>query len=314
MERAMTAGIFVTSVNMSERTGTVKRAVPEVTMDARGIVGDAHAGDWHRQVSLLGQDDIDGFKHRLSRPLEPGEFAENIALRGVDLGTVSILDRFRIGEVELEVTQIGKECHGSACAIFREVGECIMPRRGLFARVLSGGVVRSGDPVVYTPHPFRVAVLTLSDRASRGEYEDRSGPRVRGHLESFFGQTPWHLEVENHLLPDDPVRLRGELTRLRDEGVDIVITTGGTGVGPRDVTPDVVEELADRLIPGIMDVIRVKFGLEKPNAVLSRSVVALLGGTVVYALPGSVKAVDDYMGEILKTMEHVVLMLHGLGH
>ena len=304
----------VVAVNLSEKKGTVKRPVDEIVVNDRGLVGDAHAGLWHRQVSLLGQEDIDLFAKDLGRPLEPGEFAENISLGGIDLSGVSMLDRLLIGDVVLEVTQIGKKCHGSNCAIFQATGDCVMPRKGLFARVIQGGAVRPGDAGSWEPRPFRAAVLTMSDRAFAGEYKDLSGPRVKKHLEEHFGATRWHLDATVTVLPDDADQLREALAKLRDDGVDIVIVTGGTGVGPRDVTPDVVTDLADKMIPGIMDAIRAKYGAEIPNALLSRSVAAVMGGSLVYAIPGSVRAVDEYMVELLKTMEHLVKMLHGLGH
>ncbi len=302
------------AINLSESKGTVKRPVDTATVNERGLEGDAHAGLWHRQISLLGQSDIDGFATGLGRPLEPGEFAENLSLGGIELGDVAVLDRLHIGEVELEVTQIGKKCHGDNCAIFQATGDCVMPRKGLFARVIRGGTIRAGDAGRWTPRPLRAAVLTMSDRAHAGEYEDRSGPRVQEHLERHFGATRWHLEATVTVLPDDAELLRAALCRLRDGGVDLVLTTGGTGVGPRDVTPDVVTDLADKLLPGIMDAIRLKYGADKPNALLSRSVAAVLGRSLVYALPGSVRAVDEYMVEILKTTEHLIKMLHGLGH
>ena len=189
-----------------------------------------------------------------------------------------------------------------------------MPKKGLFARVIQGGTVRAGDIGRWAPRPLRAAVLTMSDRAHAGEYADRSGPRVRDLLTQHYEKTRWHLETTVTVLPDDPERLREVLIKLRDEGVDIIITTGGTGVGPRDITPDVVTAIADKHIPGVMDAIRLKYGMNKPNALLSRSVAAVLGSALVYTLPGSVRAVDEYMAEILGTMEHLVKMLHGLGH
>ncbi len=308
------AAFEVVAVNLSEKKGTVKRPVDEIVVTDRGLTGDAHAGLWHRQVSLLGQQDIDLFAKSLGRPLEPGEFAENFSLGGIDLSGVSVLDRLFIGEVELEVTQIGKKCHGSSCAIFQATGDCVMPRKGLFARVLHGGTVRPGDAGRWEPRPLRAAVLTMSDRAHAGEYKDLSGPRVKEHLERHFGATRWHIETTVSVLPDNAEQLREALAKLRDDGVDIVITTGGTGVGPRDVTPDVVSDMANKPIPGVMDAIRAKYGADKPNALLSRSVAAVVGGSLVYAVPGSVRAVDEYMVEMLKTMEHLIRMLHGIGH
>lgn len=304
--------ITVASVNVSEEKGTGKHAVPAITIDADGVVGDAHAGRWHRQVSLLSDELIQQFAARNNRPVQPGEFAENITTRGLDLDRVAVLDRFIIGDVELEATQIGKHCHGDTCAIFREVGDCIMPRHGIFCRVVRGGPVRPGDPLEFRPRPLRIRIITLSDRASRGEYEDRGGPRIRERLDAFLADKRWRPEIAGIVLPDDEMQLEHELETARDEGVDIVFTTGGTGVGPRDVTPDVVASLADRIIPGIMEHIRVKFGSENPNALLSRGVAATMARTQVYALPGSVRAVDEYLGEILPLVEHVLLMLHAI--
>jgi len=287
----MSKNAEVVSVNISAEKGTVKRPVPEICLDERGIIGDAHAGAWHRQVSLLSQDSINRFAAEMAIQLSPGDFGENIVLCGIDLTTVAVLDRLEIGEVELEVTQIGKECHGDTCAIYRQVGTCIMPTEGLFCRVVQGGTIQPGDSVKYLPRPLEFRIITLSDRAFAGEYADRSGLRV---------------------MPDDADRLRAELGEAVDKGVDVIITTGGTGVGPRDNTPETVAGICGKLIPGIMEAIRVKFGAQNPNALLARGVAGACGQTLIYTLPGSVRAVEEYMGEILLTMEHLILMVHGL--
>ncbi len=304
----------VVSVNISDEKGTAKHPVSELKISERGCVDDAHAGDWHRQVSMLSRESIDRFAENMNRTINPGEFAENITTVGMELGTVSILDRLAIGDVELEVTQIGKECHGESCAIFQEVGKCVMPKEGRFCRVLKPGAIKPGDDITYLQRPLRFRVITLSDRAQRGEYEDLSGARVREILGSFFKDKRWHEEIESSLIGDDAEELRQKLESARDAGVDIVITTGGTGVGPRDITPEVVTQLCDKLIPGVMEQIRLKYGAAKPNALLSRGVAGVMKQTIVYTLPGSVRAVNEYMDEILKTMEHLITMLHGLGH
>jgi MOSC domain-containing protein YiiM len=130
----------ILSINVSPRTGEQKTPVPRATLRPdHGIVGDAHAGDWHRQVSLLADEDIAGMRCR-GIELPFGAFAENITTRGIDLGSLPIGTRLILGPAVLEVTQIGKVCHND-CAIFRAVGDCVMPRRGVFARVIEGGEI-----------------------------------------------------------------------------------------------------------------------------------------------------------------------------
>ena len=248
----------VVSVNVSDEKGTVKRPVAEIRVNPHGIAGDAHAGPWHRQVSMLSREVIAEFETGMKRKIEPGEFAENLTVSGTDLRTVSVLDRFTTGEVEIEVTQIGKECHGEQCAIFREVGKCVMPKEGIFCRVIRGGIIKPGDSISHQLRPLRFSIITLSDRASRKEYEDRSGPRIRELLNDFFSRSRWHTEIETMILPDDAQLLRTELESARDSGIDVIFTTGGTGISPRDITPDVVTSLADKTIPGIMEHIRLK--------------------------------------------------------
>ena len=304
----------VLSVNISKEKGAPKAPAGIIRVDDLGVAGDAHAGHWHRQVSLLAREEVDRFELKAGRPVGNGEFAENITTAGLDLRQVALLDRFRIGPVELEVTQIGKKCHGAGCAIFNQVGECVMPREGLFARVIGGGPVQDGDVIELVQRPLRIRVITLSDRASAGEYEDLSGPKIRELLEAALGAGRWHLDVDCRLIPDSAPMLEQLLEDAFQERLDAVFTTGGTGIGPRDITPEVVTRLSDRLLPGIMDHIRLKYGAANPNALLSRSVAGVTGQTLVFALPGSVKAVSEYMEEILKVLEHSLKMLHGLGH
>ena len=302
----------VVSVNVSDEKGEIKQPVPQVLVDHHGITGDAHAGPWHRQVSLLGQEDIDFFVEKIKRAISPGEFAENITISGIDLGKAAILDRFRIGRVELEVTQIGKHCHGDNCAIYREIGKCVMPKKGIFCRVINEGQIKPGDRVEHIPRPLRIFIITLSDRVSAGVYSDRSGPRARQILEEYFADKRWHLQINNMILADNAEQLTEQLNEVIAGRADVILTLGGTGIGPRDITPETVSSVCDKTIPGIMENIRVKFGNNKPFVLLSRSVAAIAGKTQIYTLPGSVRAVEEYLSEILKTMEHAVFMIHGL--
>lgn len=284
--------------------------VPAILLNERGVDGDAHSGKWHRQVSLLGTESFDKFSQQAGRMLAYGEFAENITTSGIVLYETRPLDRFIIGETELEVTQIGKHCHGDGCAIYREVGNCVMPKEGIFCRVIKGGTVKAGDTVQYLPRIFKVVIITLSDRASAGEYTDRSGPAVEKYVTAYFDSVRSKSSVKRIILPDEAELLKAAIDANRE--ADIIITTGGTGISERDITVDTIEPMLDKKIPGIMELIRMKYGADKPAALLSRSIAGVMGKSLIYTLPGSVKAVEEYMTEINKTLMHSIYMLHNL--
>lgn len=161
------------------------------------------------------------------------------------------------------------------------------------------------------PEPFQCHIITLSDRASKGEYEDLSGPKIHGYLSAFFQEWGKKASIERTVIPDDPLKLK-KLFLKKSADCQLIITTGGTGIGPRDITVDVVKPLLDKEIPGIMEAVRIRYGLEKPNALLSRSIAGVRKNCLVFTLPGSVKAVNEYMTEILKSLEHAYYMLYGV--
>jgi len=304
--------IKIDAVNISEAKGTVKKPVPAILLNRLGIEGDAHAGKWHRQVSLLGKESIDQYNLIANSQISFGEFAENITTEGFPLYQMKILDRLVCNDTILEVTQIGKKCHGAKCHIFVQTGDCVMPKEGIFCRVIAGGVLKPGDMLEYYPKIIKVTVITLSDRASEGIYEDQSGPLLGQLIEQFFAEYGRKNVVEKHMIADDKNVLRQLIQSITGSGCDILFTTGGTGIGERDITPDVVKPMLDKEITGIMELIRVKYGMQFPNALVSRGVAGVIGETLVYTLPGNPKAVKEYLNEIAPTIEHSLRMLHGI--
>lgn len=161
------------------------------------------------------------------------------------------------------------------------------------------------------PEKFEILVITLSDRAYKGEYPDLSGPKIVEKITEFFATSDWLYNIETTLIPDDAFTF-GNLLKTASDKFNLILTTGGTGIGPRDITVEVVTPLLSKEIPGIMEFIRIKYGTEKLAALLSRGVAGITGKSLIYTLPGSVKAVEEYMTEILKTLRHTIYMQYGV--
>lgn len=302
----------ILSINISDTKGTIKHRVSTAIINQLGIIGDAHAGNWHRQISLLDIASIIKFQKQFHRNINYGEFAENLTIQGIDLSCAAVGDRFRSGKMELEVTQIGKQCRGHKCDIFKITCDCIMPKKGIFCRVIRSGEITSGDVIEYFPKIWKILVITLSDRASNNEYEDKSGPIAQDILSNFFIAKKWRYQIKSIILPDEAMQLKEHLQKARIAKTDLIVTLGSTGIGPRDIAPEVIISICDKIIPGIMENIRRKFSTSNINATLSRSVAGIVNKTQVYALPGNPRAVAEYLPEILKTLEHIILMLNGL--
>lgn len=300
----------VCAVCISEKKGTQKHPVEEATLlENWGIEGDAHGGTWHRQVSLLSAERIEQFRER-GAEVEEGAFGENIVTQGIDWRNLPVGTCFQIGNALLELTQIGKECHNH-CAIYQVMGECIMPREGVFAKVLRGGKIRTGEAIEILPlqkaRPFTAAVITLSDRGAQGEREDKSGPLMQRILE----EAGYRVE-ERLLLPDDKTKLERQLRRLSDQRqVQVVFTTGGTGFSERDITPEATLAVCDRMAMGIAEAIR-QYSLTITNrAMLSRAVSGIRKKTLIVNLPGSPKAVQESLEYILPALQHGLGVLRG---
>ncbi|MDR2585004.1 MAG: hypothetical protein LBC84_02100 [Prevotellaceae bacterium] len=304
----------ILSVNISAQKGEAKRPVQEIKLTSEGIESDAHVGKGHRQVSLLAIESIRQFEAQSGKKFAYGDFAENITTEGFLLPTAKPGDRLRCGTVELEVTQIGKKCHGTGCSVFTHTGACVMPKEGVFARVICGGKLQAGDLFEFSPKKYKIDVITVSTRAYEGIYADLSGPEMVRLLRIFCAEKGWPHEVSTHLIPDDATALKSVLQRLIIEKSDFIFTSGGTGIGPNDITPETVEPLLQKKIPGIMEQIRLKYGVQNRAALLSRSVAGLSGESLVFTLPGSLKAAGEYLSEICPNLDHLVLMRMGLGH
>jgi molybdopterin adenylyltransferase len=295
---------------VSRKKGVQKTRVEEaILLAGYGMEGDAHAGNWHRQISLLSAGDIEAFRAQ-GIAADYGAFGENMVVSGVPFEQLEVGDRIYVGDARLTVTQIGKACHKS-CVIREQTGDCIMPRAGVFCVVDTGAVIRTGESVEVLPpaddRPFTAAVITLSDRAAAGVYEDQSGPEVSRIL------TEHGYEVlESLLLPDEREQLEAELRRLSDQRqVSVIFTTGGTGFSTRDVTPEATEAVSDRKVPGIGEALRRYSAQFTAHAMLSRQTAGIRKKTLIVNLPGSPKACREELDFLLKPLAHGLGVLRG---
>ncbi len=269
----------------------------------RGLENDAHAGFAHRQVSLLAEESI---AKMIEKGLEvgPGDFAENLTTRGINLPGLPVGTRLRIGkEVILKISQIGKECH-DRCAIYYQAGDCVMPREGVFAEVLTDGEVEAGDPILIMPS-YRFGIITASDKGSRGEREDTSGPLISEML------TPYGDLADSLIVADDIDSLKEALSSMLKTDPDAIFTTGGTGMGPRDVTPEATLAIIERQVPGIPEAMRRETAAVTARAMLSRAVAGIAGTTLIVNLPGSPKAVGECLEVLLPVLEHALETVTG---
>lgn len=317
----------VVAVCISEKKGTAKKNVGECRfLENYGLEKDAHAGNWHRQVSLLSWEAVEKFRQR-GADVADGAFGENLLVKGYDFKTYPVGSIFQCNDVVLEITQIGKQCH-SECEIFHMVGDCIMPREGVFAKVLHGGVIHVGDELKFAGNGcvkeettdglcgnnqtkqssrFLVGVITASDKGSLGQREDLSGPAICEALDKEYYEV-----VSRKVLPDDEDSLYKEMVRLADEEqVDVIFTTGGTGLSPRDCTPEATLRAATQNVPGIAEAIRYYSLQVTPRAMLSRAVSVMRNRTLIINLPGSPKAVKESLGFILPSLEHGIKIMRG---
>ncbi|MBN1418297.1 MAG: cyclic pyranopterin monophosphate synthase MoaC [Planctomycetes bacterium] len=301
----------IAAVATSPRRGIPKTPIPGARLIAgHGIEGDAHAGPGDRQVSVLALESIEAFR-RGDAHVSPGDFGENITVEGMELAAIGIGTTIQAGEALLELARIGKTCH-APCAIGRRLGDCIMPREGLFFRVLRDGEVAPGDPIrivdLVPRSAIQVAIIAASDRAASGEREDRTAPALAAHLRQRLGAHVAAILV----LPDDEARIRDALIEIADRGdIDLILTAGGTGFAARDRTPEATLGAIERRASGLEEAMRRAGIGSTPHAVLSRGIAGIRGRTLIVNLPGSPQGAVESAEALVAALPHGIALLRG---
>ncbi|MEF3254470.1 MAG: molybdenum cofactor biosynthesis protein [Deferribacterales bacterium] len=296
------------AISVSKNTGTRKSNVIEAEIvNNFGIKGDAHAGFMHRQISFLAKESIEKMV-KLGLDVKSGDFAENITTEGIDLCKCRVGDILKIDNINFIISQIGKICHHK-CAIYYQAGDCIMPKEGIFAIVEGDGIIKVGDEICY--HPKRgltVAIITLSDKGSKGEREDVTGAELVKYVKDKFNP----IFVRKEMIPDEKEILESMLVDFTDlQQFDLILTNGSTGVSPRDIAPDVTLKVIDKRLPGYEEAMRMESFKKTSRAIISRAVAGFRKQTLIINLPGSPKGAIENLEVVVDAILHTIEKIQG---
>ena len=298
----------IQAISVSDRKGVIKENVPSAFFENDfGIKGDAHAGKWHRQVSLLALESVKKMQDK-GLKVKSGDFAENITTVDIDLLSLPVGTKLQIGSIELIISQIGKVCHHK-CAVYYHAGECVMPKEGIFGVVRGNGELKVGDEIKNLgKNGYSVGIITLSDRASKGEYEDLTGPAI----EKYISENLKTSFIRKEIIADDKDKLDITLKDFADiQNLDLIITNGSTGISPRDIAPDVTIEVIEKRLPGFEEVMRAESFKITVNSIVSRAVCGTRKNSLIINLPGSPKGAVENLGFIMPAIEHTIKKLQG---
>ena len=271
----------VVAVSISKKKGTRKSNINKAKFRAKfGIIGDAHAGNWHRQVSFLAEESIEKMK-RLGLSVKSGDFAENITTKGIDLSKLKVGDKLIINDVVFIISQKGKICHHK-CAIYHRAGDCIMPKEGIFAIVKNDGIVSVGDKIVHREKSgFSVAVITLTDKKNMGGKENVLRLKIKEYIESSLKIS----FVRYEMIPNEKENLKRMLIDFCDlQQFDLIITDCSNGGPSEHIAKDVIGEVTEKELHEFDGAMRMSSFYKTHHAIVSRFLIATRGNSLIVGL------------------------------
>lgn len=281
------SSIKVLSVNISKEKGTIKHPVEIIRFTETGIENDAHSGNWHRQVSLLSIDSIKTFEIEAKRKVEFGEFAENITVEGMKVYKTNILDRFENDSTILEVTQLGKKCHGTGCAIYTEVGNCIMPKEGIFCRVIKGNELTSGETLEYFPKVFKICI--------NNKYSEEYSDIIVKEMENYFNSINRKYSISINPSKKDVFDIVFEVSfKEINEGNKSEFT-------PMAYNKDIINTI---------EILRTRYKVKDLPASLNKSLIKIDNQTLMFSIPSSSETI--FINDITKVLISLIYISKGL--
>ena len=291
----------IKSIYLSAQKGELKKKVDKANLRKEyGIIGDAHAGAGDRQISLLAEESIAWLRSRNEKVREDN-LMENLRTSGIELNSLLSGTKLKVGKsVLLEITEIGKHINRPE-KVFAMPQGCLMPLYGVFAKVLKGGMIKEGDAFqIVADTPITAGILIISDRSACGERPDKSGSLIKECLNKIK-ITP----VRYKLIPDEEEYISLVLSRWADQrGVDLVVTSGGTGFFSRDVTPEATRRILDKEAGGLSEMMRTEGAKSTKRAYLSRGVAGIRKKTLIVNLPRNPQGVRESLEIISPILNH----------
>jgi len=262
-----------------------------------GMDGDAHAGPWDNHIRLLAQESIHkAFKRGLK--VGPGDFSEHITTRGIELTNLSVGTKLKIGEVVLEITQKGKVCPGR-CNIFNLIGDCIMPKEGVYAKVLEGGMVTVGSEIKIMLDA-KIGIIYAA-KASRDENP------ISNILSVNLNR--WGVKASQNIVKaKDRNSLKSSIEEMCEDGVDIILIVGGVGVSSEDFAPEVLIESIERELPGVANNVRENL-LDEEDLIIFRGRAGIKDRTIIVNLPDNKRVLGEDLFELLIMLDKISLEL-----
>lgn len=292
----------ILAICISRKKGIPKKNVKKGALKKNyGVEEDAHAGPGLRQVSLLAKESLEAMR-KTNQKLGCGGFGENLTTKDIELTSLVMKTRLKAGEAILEVTQVGKNCK-KPCRIYKKLGNCILPSQGVFTKVLKGGIVSENDTIEIIPRKKTSAgILITSDRSASGQRKDESGKLIIDSLRIVGIEA-----VRYKIIPDERRIISSTLRLWADEKMlDLIFTSGGTGLSPRDLTPEATRQILNKEAPGLSEMMRARSATKTEFAYLSRGVAGVRGRTLIINLPGSPKGVKECLNIISPVLRHAI--------